>query len=105
MPRVRVGRKSFLRRTDLHEVQEGSTIFLFWDLFESFDIEEQDGDAEIYVTSSDRIDSLAKKYYGDSRLWWVIAEANDLEDPVTALYRGRKLRIPSPKYVLERVVR
>lgn len=25
---------------------------------------------------SDRLDGLAKKYYGDSQLWWVILEAN-----------------------------
>jgi len=102
---VRVGRKSYLRRCDLFEVQEGTTIFQFWAKFDSFKIAEQDGDAEHYVTSSDRIDSLAKKYYGDSRLWWIIAEANDLEDPVSALYMGRVLRIPSPKLVLEKIVR
>ena len=30
----------------------------------------------------DRIDLVAHKFYNDSKLWWVIAEANNITDPL-----------------------
>jgi hypothetical protein len=41
-----------------------------------------------------RIDLIAHKYYGDVRLWWIIAEANNIINPIS-LQTGRVLRIPS----------
>lgn len=47
----------------------------------------------LYLTSEgDRIDRLARRFYGDENLWWVIADANGtLPDPIPA---GTVLRIP-----------
>ena len=100
-----VSRKSYLRRCDLIDEVDGTTSYQYWGEFVPPEIVPQDGDAVHHVTSSDRIDSLAKKYYGDSRLWWVIAQVNDMDDPVSGLYIGRKLRIPSPRYILETIAR
>lgn len=33
------------------------------------------------ITANDTWVSLAKKFYGDERLWWVIPLFNDIEDP------------------------
>ena len=33
-------------------------------------------DTYVYTTIGDRFDTLAQQYYGDSSLWWVIANAN-----------------------------
>ena len=33
-------------------------------------------DIYVYTTIGDRFDTLAQQYYGDSSLWWVIANAN-----------------------------
>ena len=41
-----------------------------------------------------RIDLVAFRAYNDVRLWWIIAVANDLEDPMI-LDVGTVLRIPS----------
>ncbi len=50
--------------------------------------------SDLYVITviGDRLDKIAKKYYGNQHYWWYIALVNDLEkltvDP------GLKLRIP-----------
>jgi nucleoid-associated protein YgaU len=46
------------------------------------------------VTGSETIEYLAWRYYGDSSLWWQIAEANDLIFP-TDIKAGMALSIPS----------
>lgn len=40
-----------------------------------------------------RLDLVANMFYGNSKLWWVIAEANTLDDP-TVLPYGTTLKIP-----------
>ena len=53
-------------------------------------------DVYVYTTIGDRFDTLAKQFYGDSSLWWIISIANDnllqnsLIPPV-----GSQIRIPS----------
>ena len=53
-------------------------------------------DTDFYIISeqSDRLDLLAKKYYGDTTLWWVIAVANNLNDANFFVKEGLQLRIP-----------
>ena len=57
------------------------------------------------VTDADskRIDLIAYKYYKDVRLWWVIADANDVLNPLE-LQVGSILRIPSYERVMMQVV-
>jgi len=50
-----------------------------------------------------RIDLISYRYYGDVRLWWIIAEANNITDP-TYLTPGRILRIPSKDVVYMKVL-
>ncbi len=102
---IRVQRKSFLRNCALNDDQEGDTIYQYWSLFEPPPIPEGDGDIYHPVASNDRIDSIAKLYYGDHRLWWVIAQANDMDDPISGLHIGLTLRIPEPRFVVERLTR
>ena len=54
-------------------------------------------DADMYIISEagDRLDLLAHKYYGDQRLWWVIATANNINDATFYVEEGIQLRIPS----------
>jgi nucleoid-associated protein YgaU len=102
---VRVQRKSYLRDCELNEDVEGDTVYQYWSPFVGRDIPASDADISHPVASRDRLDSLAKSYYGDHRLWWVIAQANDLDDPVSALHIGVTLRIPDPRYVVEKLTR
>jgi phage tail protein X len=52
---------------------------------------------DIYVitTIGDRLDLLAKKYYGSVGHWWVIAQANEIGKGSLTLPVGIQLRIPA----------
>lgn len=52
-------------------------------------------DIYVYTTIGDRFDTLAQQYYGDSSLWWVIANANTLEQDSLTPPEGTQIRIPS----------
>lgn len=53
-----------------------------------------DSDTYIISEAGDRLDILAKNYYGDSKLWWIIAVANNINDAVFYVEPGVQLRIP-----------
>lgn len=59
------------------------------------EINKSDGDVYLYITSSMRLDQLANEYYGDPKLWWVIAQANNLKNPLIEFKIGTMIRIPS----------
>jgi hypothetical protein len=54
---------------------------------------------DFYVLSSsgDRYDTLALDFYGDSKLWWVIASANIQNKASLAIEPGVQIRIPGDK--------
>lgn len=51
------------------------------------------------------LDALAFEFYGDERLWWVIAYANDIFNPVTDLKVGDRIVIPQQSVVRDYVNR
>lgn len=51
-------------------------------------------DVYIIVTEGDYLDTLAYKFYKDSTLWWVIAQANGIKATLKAP-TGNQIRIPS----------
>lgn len=57
-------------------------------------IPESESDFYITANESDYLDSLAKKYYGDETLWWIIARANDLPGYKLSVTTNKQLRIP-----------
>lgn len=57
-------------------------------------IPELENDIYIITNSADRLDSLAFKYYGEAKYWWVIAMANSIGNGTIALEPGIQLRIP-----------
>ena len=94
---VRVARHSRLRFADLFIIDDVE----HWDILDLPKIEEQQDDLRYQVKRGafERIDRIATRFYGDPRLWWVIAAANDLEVVPTDLNEGDILIIPSPRYV------
>ena len=52
--------------------------------------------SDIYFFSKvgDRLDLLAKQYYGDVTMWWIIAKANNLGKGSLHIKPGTKIRIP-----------
>ncbi len=58
-------------------------------------IEEQETDTYIITNSADRLDSLAYKFYGDAKYWWVLAMVNNLGKGTLVVEGGIQLRIPA----------
>lgn len=54
-------------------------------------------DLYIISTVGDRYDTLAQKFYGDSRLWWIIASANKFTKASLNVEPGLQIRIPNDK--------
>lgn len=53
-------------------------------------------ESDIYVATEtgDRLDTLAKTFYDDPKLWWIIASANNIHDAKLSFPDGTVLRIP-----------
>jgi hypothetical protein len=63
-------------------------------------IEKRDDDIYVITQDSDRLDLLANQFYNDSRLWWIIAQANNLNGVNIGLEPGIQLRIPKDKFLI-----
>ena len=58
-------------------------------------IPETNSDVYVITQKGDRLDNLAAQFYGDSNLWWYIAQANNLN--TMNIEAGIQLRIPMSK--------
>ncbi len=54
--------------------------------------------SDIYMIANkmDRLDLLAYEYYGDARMWVIIAKANTLHAATLRIPPGLRIRIPYP---------
>jgi hypothetical protein len=57
-------------------------------------IEKENSDIYIVSRVQDRLDLLANKYYGTPRLWWILAQANQLGEGSFVVKPATRLRIP-----------
>ena len=64
------------------------------------DIPYTENDIYVITTAGDRYDTLALSFYGDIRLWWVIASANTSTRDSFAITPGTQLRIPADPSVV-----
>ena len=71
----------------------------FWDIGDLPAFTSRRTDMVHRVKGTDRIDALAKLFYGDERFWWVIAWANDMELLPTDMNVGAIIVIPDPEFV------
>jgi hypothetical protein len=60
-------------------------------------ITKKDNDIYIITQETDRLDTLAREYYNDPSLWWIIAQANNLNSVNLGLEPGIQLRKPADK--------
>ena len=51
-------------------------------------------DKFVYPIDGDRLENLAHRYYGDSTLWWIIAQANKIRDGSFGLKPDEIIRVP-----------
>lgn len=61
-------------------------------------------DLTYIVRVGDTLDSIAHQLLGDGELWWVIADANAIDDLFAPLEPGTVLRIPSRRTVYEEIL-
>lgn len=59
------------------------------------DIPLSEDDIYVITTGSDRYDTLAQQFYGDSSYWWIIAFSNTLRMDGLTVEQGVQLRIPT----------
>jgi len=57
-------------------------------------IERKTNDIYIIGARHDRLDNLAYTYYNNSRLWWIIARANNIGKGNLSVPIGAQIRIP-----------
>src|SRR3990172_10518496 len=98
---VNVRNKSRLLFSDLLIVDDVE----FWDICVLPDAKPRQDDIQHVVSSRDRIDLIAQRYYQDPGLWWVIAWANNLECLPTDLKENAQIRIPSAAFVSTELLR
>lgn len=67
------------------------------DIFET----REDSFHQVKPGEKNRLDLIADKYYNDAKFWWIIALANDIQDPFY-LEQGIVLRIPPRSIVFGR---
>jgi len=58
-------------------------------------IPKQPDDIYLRVSTSERLDFIAYKYYGNSNYYWIIAEANGIGKGSMQVPVGMQLRIPT----------
>ena len=56
-------------------------------------------DLQYRIDREIRPEQIARDFYGNPRLWWVIAVANNIRNPLTDFKPGLILRIPAPERV------
>lgn len=69
---------------------------------ECMEFAKKDTDSYHVVAEGERLDLLSYRYYADPALWWVIADANDIKNPLR-IEVGKRLRIPSKSTVYGRL--
>jgi nucleoid-associated protein YgaU len=94
---VEVSANSRLRFSKAVVGVDGVPYLDLWSLTDQIPV--QADDSAYIVAATDTIATIATKFYGDPVLWWAIALANDIVDPLTEVYEGRELRIVSGSYI------
>lgn len=103
--KVKIPAHSHLLRTPLFQLRDRRsrrvTSTFFWGRWEPIDFEPHPEDVYYTALATDvgALDTLAWRYYGAAALWWVIARANRITDPLD-LQIGSSLRIPARRVVL-----
>lgn len=74
-------------------IKEGDTFYIGGT--DPLTVRSNSDDIEHVWMQGDRLDILAQKYYGDARLWWIIAEYNNIMHFFEEIEYGRVLILPS----------
>ncbi len=53
------------------------------------------------VKEGETLHNVSYQYYKNIKLWWIIAEANHIQNPFDALTAGLQLKVPTDMYISE----
>ena len=60
-------------------------------------------DTVIQTSTPERLDKIANDFYGDPKLWWIIATVNKLGKGTLIVPRNTIIRIPNKDRVLDQI--
>lgn len=85
-----------ISRYNILDILKSNTGEEFLESWKKIEIPESEEDKfhEVQSGEKNRIDLIAHRYYDNSQLWWVIAIANNIKNPLY-IDTGDILRIPS----------
>ena len=83
-----------IRRYEEANVTENEENESYYETLFLPDVERRPEDIIVEIETKDRLDRIAFRYYDDSKLWWVIAAANNLGRGDWSVPAGTRLRIP-----------
>lgn len=55
---------------------------------------------EIPLVYNFRPDRIAKRFYGNPKLYWVLVYANNIENSPEGFFTGRRIRVPKTERIL-----
>lgn len=84
-----------------HKIEKTNTGKNIFELKPSPKFNDSDNDIVIITTAEDRLDLLAKRFYDDEKLWYVIAYNNNLTEIDLKLKEGTQLKIPSNPFTIK----
>jgi len=76
-----------------------------WEMPEHPTIDAAQDDIIYTVKRTDRVDILAKNFYGAPDLWWVLAIANNVSLVPNGFYENQVIRVPSPSRVFTKILK
>ena len=92
---VTINELSRLRKANWVSLSNGSSNIEFWDLPMSKQTKPAQDDILYQIDLNDRIDNVSFRRYGDSMLWDVIADINNISIPPLDFKPGDAIRLPS----------
>ena len=84
-----------------HKIEKTKTGRNIYELKPAPKFDDSDNDIVIITTAEDRLDLLAKRFYDDETLWYVIAYNNNLTEIDLKLKEGTQLKIPSNPFTIK----
>lgn len=76
---------------------ENGVEFLDWFQDIQFDVSNFADNEEYEVQSFDTVFTIASRFYGQQRYYWVVCRSNTIFNPFQKLVAGRKLVLPSER--------
>lgn len=75
-----------------------------YDIKEKIDTKERDNDIYYTTQEGETLRDIANKKYENSKLYWIIAEYNNIRDPWVRLSAGKLLRMPSRQHINDNII-